>query len=209
MPKPLGMTKLLLMRLGFDERERSRLEMFGAARDVLNQVVLQTCLSRRGQILIDRADARVPVAIERLLIFRTLKETINYVDPPSCSEAVPFDTVDCHIHPRRGLGRSALVAQFYERSHAFAVVASCHLVRRDLPWPILATEAFRRTDSHTRRRSSWLQAYIAPYSMERFARFKNRFSRDSANDGPPSSKANRFRVSKLSRQTRRSGQPAP
>ena len=126
MPKPLGMTKLFLMRLGFDERERSRLEMFGAARDVLNQVVLQTCLSRRGQILIDRADARVPVAIERLLIFRTLKETINYVDPPSCSEAVPFDTVDCHIHPRRGLGRSALVAQFYERSHAFAVVASCH-----------------------------------------------------------------------------------
>src|SRR5207247_4097015 len=65
----LSVARSLLSRLGFNERESHRPEVFCAVREVLNQLLSQTCRPCRSEIFSHRADLRVPVAIERLSIF--------------------------------------------------------------------------------------------------------------------------------------------
>ena len=70
-------SKFLPLRFGLDERMGHCPEVFRTKRDILDQLFSQTCFPPCVHVLSDRADSRMPIAIERFFVFRSLKETVG------------------------------------------------------------------------------------------------------------------------------------
>ena len=75
------------MRLNLDQRTRDGKEVLRAAGQIVDDAGLETCLTSRREILRDRADSRVPIAVERPFVsFLAPKKAIANKNPPAATQ---------------------------------------------------------------------------------------------------------------------------